>query len=79
VLKKIDLTQLAGLPLEFLCVNFTQVSDLGPLKKLPLKNLEFTNTEVTDVTPLKDIKTLEKINLKPAAEFWARYDKGEFK
>src|SRR5262245_59736263 len=28
---------------------------------------------------LRSIKTLEQINGKPAAEFWERYDKGEFK
>ena len=31
---RFDLAQLAGLPLEFLCVNFAQVSDLAPLKGL---------------------------------------------
>ncbi len=76
--QELDLTPLAGAPLNFLCINHTLVSNLTPLKGLPLTSVEFSNTKVTDFSPVRRIKTLETINMRPAAEFWERYDKGEF-
>ncbi|MEI8383844.1 MAG: SUMF1/EgtB/PvdO family nonheme iron enzyme [Planctomycetota bacterium] len=64
-----DLTPLKGMPLKILVLS-GQVSDLSPLKELPLEQLigNFRidgNTEI-----LRSIKTLQKINDKPVAEFW---------
>ncbi len=54
--KPMDLTPLAGAPLEFLCCNSSGVSDLTPLKGMPLKTLMLENTQVSDLTPIRDAK-----------------------
>jgi PAS domain S-box-containing protein len=66
--QKLDLTPLARLPLEFLCINLTQVSDLTPLKDVPLTTLQCSNTPVSDLTPLrgKRLKHLHCFNTKVA-------------
>ncbi|WP_020473553.1 protein kinase domain-containing protein [Zavarzinella formosa] len=70
----LDLMPLAGLPLEYLCVNYTKASDLAPLRGIPLRWVEFTNTNVTDVSPLREVKTLESINRQPSTKFWQMVD-----
>ncbi len=55
----IDLTPLVGAPLEFLCVNSTQVSDLSPLKGMPLIVLLCENTLVSDISPIRGAKLVE--------------------
>ncbi|MGE0759926.1 MAG: hypothetical protein AB7O38_23120, partial [Pirellulaceae bacterium] len=69
-----DLSPLSGMPLALLYCNGAQVSDLSPLAGRPLISLicDFQPTRDTDV--LRAIKTLEKINGKPAAEFWKEVD-----
>jgi formylglycine-generating enzyme required for sulfatase activity len=57
--QKLDLAELAGLPLDFLCVNHTQVSDLGPLRDVPLTRLLCSNTRVTDLAPLRGMRLRE--------------------
>jgi hypothetical protein len=47
------------LPLDFLCLNHTQVSDLGPLKDVPLTTLLCSNTQVTDLTPVRKMRLRE--------------------
>jgi Leucine-rich repeat (LRR) protein len=62
-----------------LSIGETKVTDLSLLKGIPLKELYCEFRPERDAEILRSIKTLEKINDKPAAEFWVRYDKGEFK
>jgi len=49
------------------------VSDLSVLQGLPLKELHWDKPE-RDAKILRSIKTLEKINDKPAKEFWKEVD-----
>jgi tRNA A-37 threonylcarbamoyl transferase component Bud32 len=65
-----DLSPLTGMPLQSLDCRNTKVSDLGPLKDLPLKELWCDFMPQRDAEILRSIKTLEKINGKPAQEFW---------
>lgn len=82
-----DLTPLAGLPLRHLCIDGSGVSDLSPLKGMPLSLIRLTPRDITqgldlirDMEGLRTIALDEGTNLRlPAAEFWARYDRGEFK
>jgi Leucine-rich repeat (LRR) protein len=74
-----DLTPLRGMPLEILGIKDTRVTDLSPLKSLPLKELTCDFKPQRDAAVLRAIKTLQKINDQPAAEFWKKYDAGEFK
>jgi Leucine-rich repeat (LRR) protein len=66
------------------------LTDLSPLSGLPLRTLVLAKGELFDLSPLKgldilrNMKSLKTIgtdwnHVWPAAEFWARYDKGEFK
>jgi hypothetical protein len=54
-----------------LSLNFlgTKVTDLSPLEGMPLKELNCDLKSQRDAEILRAIKTLEKINEKPAAEF----------
>ena len=65
-----DLSPLRGMPLTFLGYNNTKVTDLSPLKGMPLKELGCDFRPERDTEILRSIKTLEKINGKPAAQFW---------
>jgi Leucine-rich repeat (LRR) protein len=65
-----DLSPLKGLPLAELNCWSTRVTDLSPLRGLPLKILGCPFDPERDTVLLRSIKTLEKINDKPAAEFW---------
>jgi hypothetical protein len=47
-----------------------QVTDLSPLKGMPLEELGLTFSPWRDTELLHSLKTLKKINGKPAAEFW---------
>jgi Leucine-rich repeat (LRR) protein len=46
------------------------ITDLSPLKSMPLKELSCDFNPERDAKILRSIKTLETINLKPAAAFW---------
>ena len=80
-----DLSPLRGMPLTILDWDYTKVSDLTPLKGLPLEHISLTPKNVTEgLEILRDMKSLKTIGIDrsqswPAAEFWERYDKGEFK
>jgi hypothetical protein len=50
------------------------VADLSPLKGLPLKEVSCEFKPERDAAILRSIKTLEKINGKPAKEFWKEVD-----
>jgi eukaryotic-like serine/threonine-protein kinase len=63
----------------------TKVSGLSPLADMPLEEIRLTpkNISKKGIDLLRHMKTLKTIGTDwnqgwPAAEFWARYDKGEF-
>ncbi len=63
----------------------TKVSDLSPLADMPLEEIRLTprNISKKGLDLLRHMKSLKTIGTDwnqgwPAAEFWARYDKGEF-
>ena len=64
-----DLSPLKGMPLTSLSCNTSRVSDVSFLQGMPLKSLYFDFKPARDAEILRSIKTLEKINNKPAAEF----------
>lgn len=68
-----DLSLLRGMPLTYLEIHETKVSDLSPLKEMPLVEL-FCDYRRAHAETLRSIKTLQKINGKPAAEFWKEAD-----
>jgi len=53
--KAVDLTPLAGLPVESLWIWKVPFTDLSPLKSTRLKKLLIMGAEVTDISPLKDL------------------------
>jgi Protein kinase domain len=64
----------------------TKVSDLSPLAELSLEDIRLTpkNISPRGIDIIRNMKSLKTIGAdwnqaSPAAEFWARYDKGEFK
>jgi hypothetical protein len=61
-------------PLTTLHIQGTQVRDLSLLKGMPLKELTCDFKPKRDAEVLRSIKTLERINGKPAAEFWKEVD-----
>ena len=83
------LNALSGVPLKFLSIVDTAVTDLTPLKGLELEEIRFTPRNITNgIEIIREIKSLKKIGIRayfhevkdvwPSAEFWERYDKGEF-
>jgi Leucine-rich repeat (LRR) protein len=79
-----DLSPLAGMPLLRLHIFNSSVSDLRPLQGMPLQEFRFDPQNITQgLDVLREIKTLQTIGTGsnqawPPAEFWERYDKGEF-
>ncbi len=65
-----DLSPLKGMQLMHLRCQDTRVTDLSPLKGMPLKEVHCDFQPKRDAAILRSIKTLEKINGKPAAQFW---------
>lgn len=61
------------------------ITDLNPLQGMPLEDVRLTPKNISrSLDILRDIKSLKTIGIDhnqawPAAEFWERYDKGEFK
>jgi Leucine-rich repeat (LRR) protein len=80
-----DLSPLKGMPLKTLSVYATGVTDLTPLQGMPLEEIRLTPKNITKgVDILRKLNSLKTVGTDahqswPAAEFWARYDKGEFK
>jgi len=71
-----DLAPLKGMRLWGLHIYETKVTDLSPLRGMPLKELKCYGTYVQrpdvlarNLEVLRSLKTLEKINDKPAADF----------
>ncbi len=63
----------------------TKVSGLSPLAEMELEEIRLTPKNITKkgLDILRNMKSLKTIGIEwnrawPAAEFWARYDKGEF-
>jgi eukaryotic-like serine/threonine-protein kinase len=69
-----DLAPLRGMPLQVLWWAGTAVSDLSPLKGMPLKEILCDFRRERDDEFLRSFTTLERINLKSAAEFWKEVD-----
>jgi len=65
-----DLSPLKGLPLTELQCEDSEVAELAPIKDLSLTKIRFSSGKVRDSGILRDMKTLETINDKPAADFW---------
>jgi Leucine-rich repeat (LRR) protein len=81
-----DLSPLAGMTsLKTLIAESCRVSDLSPLKGLELETIRLTPKDITQgLGILRDMRSLKTIGIGhnqtwPAAEFWDRYDRGEFK
>jgi Leucine-rich repeat (LRR) protein len=78
------LAHLKGMPLRMLSIRGTGVTDLNPLQGMPLEKIYLTPKNITQgLAVLRDMKSLKTIGIGdnqswPAAEFWERYDKGEF-
>jgi hypothetical protein len=70
-----DLSPLQGLPLKSLRIQSTKVSDLAPLKGMPLTQLWLDLPPGEDAEVLRSLTSLERINDKPAAEFWTAQDR----
>jgi len=73
------------MPLKKLWIDDTGITDLTPLQGMPLEEIRLTPKNITrGLDILRDMKSLKTIGIEwnqswPAAEFWERYDKGEFK
>ena len=81
-----DLEPLKGMPLKKLWIHESGVTDLKPLQAMQIEEIFLTPKNITkDLDILREMKSLKAIGINhfagawPAAEFWARYDKGEFK
>ncbi|MBY0522823.1 MAG: protein kinase [Gemmataceae bacterium] len=69
-----DLTPLRGMKITKLAIwGSSQIRDLTPLEELPLKEISVGGC-LANPAPLRSIKTLEKINDKPPADFWREYE-----
>jgi formylglycine-generating enzyme required for sulfatase activity/serine/threonine protein kinase len=79
------LAQVKGMPLRTLTIYNTGITDLTPLQGMPLEEIRLTPKNITrGLDILRHMKSLKTIGISwtqfwPAAEFWDRYDKGEFK
>jgi hypothetical protein len=73
------------MPLSTLWIQETGITDLTPLQGMPLNDIRLTprniNRGLDVLRGMKSVKTIGIFPLQawPAAEFWERYDKGEFK
>jgi len=72
------------MPLKVLKIYKTGVTDLKPLQGMALEEIHLTPKNIAQgLEILRDMKSLKTIGIDynqawPAAEFWERYDKGEF-
>lgn len=72
-----DLTPIKSSWLRELWMHGAPVNNLSPLKELPLKTISCDFKPERDTAVLRSIKTLEKINNMPVAEFWKQVEAGE--
>ncbi|MCY3018509.1 MAG: protein kinase, partial [Planctomycetota bacterium] len=79
-----DIMPLRGMPLEKLYLAGTSVTDLEPLEGTSLVELGFTPRNIKKgieiIRSMKSLGRIDPANVgpRPAAEFWKRYDAGEF-
>ena len=79
------LAQFKGMRLMELNIANTAITDLTPLQGMPLEHVRLTPKNITrGLDILRDMKSLKTIGITwnqawPAAEFWERFGKGEFK
>ena len=79
------LAQFKGMSMMSLWIDETDITDLTPLQGMPLEEIHLTPKNITKgLDILRGMKSLKTIGIAwkqfwPAAEFWERYDKGEFK
>ena len=79
------LAHLKSMPLKVLRIQHTGITDLTPLEGMRLEEIHLTPKNITrGLDILRDMKSLKTIGIEwnqewPAAEFWERYDKGQFK
>jgi Leucine-rich repeat (LRR) protein len=69
-----DLSPLEGMPLTVLTLAGSPVTDLSPLKGMRLKELFCDFQRERDAEVLRSLTTLDRINDKPAADFWKEVD-----
>jgi hypothetical protein len=80
-----DLEPLTEMPLKKLYIDAPGVTDVTPLQTLQLEEIRLTAKNITRgleiLRAMKSLKTIgpEHYQAWPAADYWARYDKGEFK
>jgi len=82
-----DLKPLKGMPLKLLTISGSAVTDLNPLQGMKLEDIRLTPKNISQgLDILRDMKSLGRIGIGgtytevwPAAEFWKKYDAGEFK
>jgi hypothetical protein len=80
-----DLEPLKDMPLKRLYVDAPGITNLKPLQAMQLEDIRLTPKNVAQsLDILRNMKSLKTIGLShyqawPAAEFWTRHDKGEFK
>ena len=72
-----DLSVLQGMPLTKALFDHANVKDLSPIRNAPLTELRCDFDPNRDTEILRSIKTLEKINGLPVAEFWKRVEAGK--
>ena len=72
-----DLSPMRGAPLVRLGLHRTRITDLSPLKEFPLREVLCDFDPKRDTEILHSIKTLEKINGLPVAEFWKQVEQGK--
>jgi hypothetical protein len=74
-----------GMPLKSLWIDDSGIIDLTPLEGMPLAVIRLSPRNITwGLDILRAMKSLKTIGIDwnqswPAAEFWERYDRGEFK
>jgi serine/threonine protein kinase len=79
-----DLEPLKGMPLKTLLIGGAGVTDLKPLQGMQLEDIGLTPKNITQgLDILRNMKSLKTIGFGgpqvwPPAEFWRRYDAGEF-
>ena len=79
------LAHFKNMPLMLLWIHNSGITDLTPLQGMPLEDIRLTPKNITKgLDILRAMKSLKTIGIHwdqawPAAEFWERYDKGEFK
>ena len=70
-----DLSPVKGMPLEWVTILGTKITDLSPLKGMRLTQIYLDFDQNRDGELLRSLTTLQKINDKPAGEFWKENDK----